>query len=162
MNKRDARTLSNDVRQNIRDQIIRLRKQGKKNKDIALFLGVSAQHASTLWQRYRQGGKSAIALGTRGRRHGEKRTLSVSDEGFAIISDGGRTSPIVPGFMSLFSVVLAFQGSGCPSWLGLRSTSISWARVRPELPPGSGPATNGRPQQTLSLFSCRNSPIEAR
>ena len=80
MNKRDARTLSNDVRQNIRDQIIRLRKQGKKNKDIALFLGVSAQHASTLWQRYRQGGKSAIALGTRGRRHGEKRTLSKDQE----------------------------------------------------------------------------------
>ena len=33
----------------------------------------------------------------------------VSDGGFAIIADGGRTSPVVPGFMSLFSVVLAFQ-----------------------------------------------------
>ena len=80
MRKTDARSFNDDTKQHIRDQIIRLRKEGKKNKDIALFLGISEQHASTIWQKYRKGGKKAVALGLRGRRHGEKRSLSRDQE----------------------------------------------------------------------------------
>ncbi len=35
MEKIDARKLKNEVQQAIRNQVIRLRKQGKKNKDVA-------------------------------------------------------------------------------------------------------------------------------
>jgi transposase len=80
MRKTDARSFNDDTKQHIRDQIIRLRKEGKKNKDIVLFLGISEQHASTIWQKYRKGGKKAVALGLRGRRHGEKRSLSRDQE----------------------------------------------------------------------------------
>jgi transposase len=80
MEKRDARTLGKEVQQATRDQVVRLRKQGRKNKDIAVFLGISAQHASTIWQKYLKGGRNAVALGVRGRRHGEKRTLTEEQE----------------------------------------------------------------------------------
>jgi Transposase and inactivated derivatives len=80
MEKIDARRLKQEVQQAIRDQVIRLRAQGKMNRDIAQFLGISAQHASTIWQRYRKGGKKAVLLGTRGRRHGDKRTLTSEQE----------------------------------------------------------------------------------
>ena len=80
MEKIDARKLKQEVQQALRDQVIRLRKQGKKNKDVAEFLGISSQHSSTLWQKYVQGGKKEILLGTRGRRHGDKRTLSEEQE----------------------------------------------------------------------------------
>jgi transposase len=80
MEKIDGRKLKQEVQQALRDQVIRLRKQGKKNKDVVEFLGISPQHCSTLWQKYVQGGKKEILLGTRGRRHGEKRTLSEEQE----------------------------------------------------------------------------------
>lgn len=80
MRTTDARSFNDDTKQHIRDQIIRLRKEGKKNKDIAIFLGISGQHASTIWQRYKKGGKKAVTLGLRGRRHGEKRSLSRDQE----------------------------------------------------------------------------------
>ena len=50
------------------------------NRDIAHFLGISEQHTSTIWQRYQKGGKKAVLLGTRGRRQGEKRTLTAEQE----------------------------------------------------------------------------------
>ena len=80
MEKIDARTLKQEVQQALREQVIRLRKQGKKGKDIAQFLGISRQHASTIWQKYTKGGSKAVALGTRGRRHGQKRTLTAGQE----------------------------------------------------------------------------------
>lgn len=80
MEKIDARTLKKEVQQALRDQIIRLRKHGKKNKDVAEYLGISVQHASTVWQKYNEGGRKKILLGTRGRRRGEKRTLSEEQE----------------------------------------------------------------------------------
>ena len=80
MEKSDARKLKQEVQQVLRDQVIRLRKQGKMNKDVAEFLCISCQHASTIWQRYVRGGRKDVLLGTRGRRHGEKRTLTEEQE----------------------------------------------------------------------------------
>ena len=80
MEKIDGRKFKQEVQQALRNQVIRLRKQGKRNKDVAEFLGISHQHASTLWQKYVRGGKKEIVLGTRGRRHGEQRTLTDEQE----------------------------------------------------------------------------------
>lgn len=80
MEKIDGRRLKQEVQQALRDQVVRLRKQGKMNKDVAEFLGISPQHASTIWQKYVKGGKKDILLGTRGRRHGQKRTLTDEQE----------------------------------------------------------------------------------
>jgi transposase len=80
MEKIDARKVKQEVQQALRDQVIRLRKQGKANRDVAEFLGISPQHSSTIWQKYVRGGKKEIALGTRGRRHGEKRNLTEERE----------------------------------------------------------------------------------
>jgi hypothetical protein len=38
------------------------------NKDIARFLGISEQYASTIWQKYKKGGKKAITILAQGRR----------------------------------------------------------------------------------------------
>ena len=80
MEKIDARKVKKEVQQALRDQVVRLRKQGKANKDVAEFLGMTPQHSSTIWQKYVRGGKKEIALGTRGRRHGEKRRLTEERE----------------------------------------------------------------------------------
>jgi transposase len=80
MKKTDARTFKKEVQQALRDQVIHLRRQDKKNKDVAEFLGISPQHASTMWQSYVKGGKKALLLKARGRRHGEKRTLTEEQE----------------------------------------------------------------------------------
>jgi len=80
MEKIDARKLKKEVQQALRDQVIRLRKKGRMNKDIAEFLGISPQHTSTLWQKYQKGGKKEIVLGRRGRRHGGKRTMTSEQE----------------------------------------------------------------------------------
>jgi transposase len=80
MEKIDGRKLKQEVQQAVRDQVVRLRKQGKMNKDVAEFLGISAPHASAIWQKYAKGGKKEILLGTRGRRHGQKRTLTDEQE----------------------------------------------------------------------------------
>ena len=80
MEKIDGRRLKQEVQQALRNQVVRLRRQGKMNKDVAEFLGISPQHASTMWQKYVKGGKKDILLGTRGRRHGQKRTLTDEQE----------------------------------------------------------------------------------
>jgi transposase len=80
MEKFDARKAKKEVQQALRDQVVRLRRQGKANKDVAEFLGMSPSRSSTIWQKYVKGGKKEIALGTRGRRHGDKRSLSEEQE----------------------------------------------------------------------------------
>ena len=80
MEKTDARKLSTEVQQELRNQIIRLRKQGRTNREIAQVVGVSEPHASSVWHKYQEGGKTAIRLKQRGRRTGEKKTLSDEQE----------------------------------------------------------------------------------
>ena len=80
MEKTDARKLGKEVQQELRNQIIRLRKQGRTNREIAQVVGVSEPHASGVWHKYQKGGKTAIRVKIRGRRNGEKKTLSVEQE----------------------------------------------------------------------------------
>lgn len=76
----DTRTLSPQAQFEIRKQVIRLRRHGFLNKDVAAGVGISAGRASKIWQSYVKGGSKAIKLGMRGRRVGEQRTLSPDQE----------------------------------------------------------------------------------
>jgi transposase len=80
MEKIDARTHSPKTQYEIRKQVIRLRKQGIQNQVLAEGVGISIGRASKIWQSYLKEGSQAIKLGRRGRRPGEKRTLTVEQE----------------------------------------------------------------------------------
>jgi transposase len=80
MKKIDARTLNQEAQEMLRQQIVRLRKAGRPNKDIADIVGVSESHCSRVWSRYQKEGAKAVAKGKRGRRHGEQRTLTAEQE----------------------------------------------------------------------------------
>jgi transposase len=80
MKKIDVRKLKQEVQHSLRNQIVYLRKKGEMNQDIARFLGINEQYASTIWQKYEKGGKKAIAILAQGRREGQKRSLSVEQE----------------------------------------------------------------------------------
>jgi len=80
MERTDARKLSSDVQYALRQQIIRLRKQGRSNKEVAQIVGATERHTSKIWQMYLRDGSSAIKLGQRGRRHGGSRRLTKEQE----------------------------------------------------------------------------------
>ena len=52
MEKIDIRKLSDRERALLRKQVIRLRKQGKGNNEVAELLGLSLETTSRWWQRY--------------------------------------------------------------------------------------------------------------
>lgn len=80
MEKIDARTLTQEAQEALRKQIVRLRKAGRPNRDIAEIVGVSEAHCSRVWSRYQKDGAGAVAKGKRGRRQGDKRTLTADQE----------------------------------------------------------------------------------
>jgi transposase len=80
MEKTDSRTLSQDVQEAQRLQIIRLREAGRSNKETAEIVGVSKPHSSTVWQRYKKQGLDSLVKGKRGRRQGEQRDLTPEQE----------------------------------------------------------------------------------
>ena len=80
MEKTDARTLSQDVQEAHRLQIVRLREAGRSNKETSEIVGVSQAHCSTVWQRYKKQGPDSLVKGKRGRRHGEQRDLTSEQE----------------------------------------------------------------------------------
>lgn len=80
MKNTDARTLSPQTQYELRKQIIRLRKKGMANKDVAETIGTTPSHASAIWQTYQRGGIEAIKPRVRGRRLGAQRRLTVEQE----------------------------------------------------------------------------------
>ena len=80
MEKIDARKHSPETQYESRKQVVRLRKQGISNKAIAAGVGISEGRASKIWRSYMKEGSKAISLGKRGRRTGEKRTLTNEQE----------------------------------------------------------------------------------
>lgn len=80
MEKIDARKHSPETQYEIRKQVIRLRQKGLSNRDVAQGVGISESHASTIWQRYQKEGSQAIRIGRRGRKTGEKRSLTPAQE----------------------------------------------------------------------------------
>ena len=80
MEKIDARKLSTDAQQELRYQVIRLRKQGLKHNEISAITGVSRSICSTWWTLYKKEGKKALKIKKRGRPPGSCRTLSTDQE----------------------------------------------------------------------------------
>jgi len=80
MKKRDARTLKLEAQQELRNQIVRMKKLDVSAKDIAKITESSIEHISRIWCMYKKGGQKAIELKIRGRKDGDKKTLSPSQE----------------------------------------------------------------------------------
>jgi transposase len=80
MKKRDARTLKIEAQQELRNQIIRLRKKGVSNLEVAQMVVMSKEATSRIWALYKRGGQKAIVLKTRGRKTGDKKTLTPTQE----------------------------------------------------------------------------------
>ncbi len=81
MEKIDARKHNQQTQYELRKQVVRLRKKGLANGEVAAIVGISETHASTIYRRYLSGGLDAIKPGKRGRRHGAQRVLTAEQEG---------------------------------------------------------------------------------
>lgn len=80
MEKIDARKLKPDVQQQLRYQAIRLRKSGKKYKEIAEIVGVHFTTVCRWCKAYKKDGPKGVKSRKRGRKHGSCRTLSPDQE----------------------------------------------------------------------------------
>ena len=80
MEKIDPRKLSTDAQQQLRYQVIRLRKQGRKHSEISAITGVSRCSCSTWWALYQKGGKKALKIKKRGRPSDSCRKLNKEQE----------------------------------------------------------------------------------
>ena len=80
MKKLDARLLNPMTQNYLRQQAIRLREQGKRMGEIAVYLGVHRTTVSRWWQQYQQEGEAALNQQSRGAKFGEGRTLSPVEE----------------------------------------------------------------------------------
>ena len=64
----------------LRQQAIRLREQGKRIGEIAVYLGVHRTTVSGWWRQYQQEGSAALKQQSRGAKLGEGRTLNPTEE----------------------------------------------------------------------------------
>jgi len=80
MKKIDARKLSTEAQQQIRNQAIRLKKAGRTYKEISEITGVHETTACKWYKSYLDGGKKAIQIKKRGRPKGSCRTLTPEQE----------------------------------------------------------------------------------
>ncbi len=80
MEKIDARKLSTEAQQQIRNQSIRLRKSGKTYREISEITGVHLNAIAIWCKAYQRKGAKAIQIKKRGRRVGDCRTLTLEQE----------------------------------------------------------------------------------
>lgn len=80
MEKIDARKLKPGVQQQLRNQAIRLRKAGKKYREIEEVLGISQTTICTWYKNYERKGSKGIKIKKRGRKLGSHRSLSFEQE----------------------------------------------------------------------------------
>ena len=80
MEKTDARKLSTEGQQQLRNQAIRLRKTGRKYKEIAEITGVHETTVCKWYKAYLRDGRSAVIIKKRGRPKGSCRTLTTEQE----------------------------------------------------------------------------------
>jgi transposase len=78
MSAGDARSLSQDAQQALRERGVRLVLDGRGQGEVAELLGVSTRAVSSWMRRYRRGGWPAVAKQRRGRRRGEQQALSAA------------------------------------------------------------------------------------
>jgi transposase len=80
MEKKDARTLSQDAQEQVRRQAMRLVDQGMRQSEVARMLDVSKQTLSLWRQRYLKGGWKELRKRKRGRAVGTDRRLTAEQE----------------------------------------------------------------------------------
>lgn len=80
MEKRDARKLSTQAQQELREMAIRLKESGKTYKAIAEIVHVQPTTICAWYKAYQRGGKKAIKIKKRGRPSGSCRTLTAAQE----------------------------------------------------------------------------------
>ncbi|MCP4722570.1 MAG: IS630 family transposase, partial [Desulfobacteraceae bacterium] len=80
MEKRDARKLSTQAQQELREMAIRLKESGKTYKAIAEIVHVQPTTICAWYKAYQRGGKKAIKIKKRGRPSGSCRTLTLTQE----------------------------------------------------------------------------------
>lgn len=80
MKKIDVRKMSRDAQQEIRYQVIRLKKQGRKRLEIKDITGVHPSTISAWWKLYKAGGEKALKLKKPGPEVGSTRTLTPDQE----------------------------------------------------------------------------------
>jgi len=80
MEKIDARKLSTEAQQQVRYQVIRLRKQGRKHTEISAITGVHRSTCVAWWNLYKNEGNKALEIKKRGRPVGSCRKLDKEQE----------------------------------------------------------------------------------
>ena len=80
MEKRDARRLTTSAQQELRERGIKMRKAGMGYKDIGKVLDVHHTTVCTWYAKYKRDGTKGIKILPRGRKEGEKKTLSPAEE----------------------------------------------------------------------------------
>ncbi len=80
MKKRDARKLTISAQQELRERGVRMREQGMSYQDVGDILDVHHTTVSTWYAKYKKHGKRGIEIQTRGRKEGDKKTLSPEQE----------------------------------------------------------------------------------
>ena len=73
-----------EAQQELRFQVVRMRKEGMSNQETARLVGLSEATTSTIWSKYQKEGKKGVLLKKRGRKEGEKKRLSPKDEAHII------------------------------------------------------------------------------
>ena len=76
----DARKLSSSEQVKKRRNVIKLREEGVKNKEVARILGLPEQTISTIYNRYKREGGNSLLLKKRGRSKGDAKILSEKQE----------------------------------------------------------------------------------
>jgi len=80
MEKTDTRKLNPETQQQLRHQVIRLRKAGRTYKEIGIIVGVHPTNACKWYKAYEANGAKAIQSHKRGRKIGSCRTLTPEQE----------------------------------------------------------------------------------
>ena len=78
--KRDARKLTIPAQQELRERGIAMRKRGMSYQEIGVILDVHHTTVSTWYAKYKKGGINAIKIQKRGRKNGDKKTLTPEQE----------------------------------------------------------------------------------
>ena len=80
METTDTRKLKPEVQEQLRRQVVRLRKAGKTYKEIGEVVGIHYTNACKIFKAYEKNGQSAIKAKKRGRKTGNFRTLDPEQE----------------------------------------------------------------------------------
>jgi transposase len=80
MENTDTRKLKPEVQEQLRKQVVRLRKAGRTYKEISEIVGIHLTNACKIFKAYEKKGQSAIKAKKRGRKTGSYRTLDPEQE----------------------------------------------------------------------------------